>query len=70
MERPVSLMPKGERVKRAIRWISGHLATEPSRAILPLVQEAALRFDLNPKESEELGRFYRRASKPTDDEPA
>jgi hypothetical protein len=50
----MSMMPKGERVRE-------HLKTDPSRAVMPLVYEAALKFDLTPKESEELSQFYRSA---------
>ena len=57
----MSIMPKGERVRSAVRWISEHLKTDSSRAVIPLVNEAALKFDLTPKESEELIQFYRSA---------
>ena len=57
----MSIMPKGERVRSAVRWISEHLKTDPARAVMPLVHEAALKFDLTPKESEELIQFYRSA---------
>ena len=54
-------MPKGERVRSAVRWISGHLKADPSRAVMPLVHEGALKFDLTPKESEDLIQFYKSA---------
>lgn len=57
----MTIMPKGERVRNAIRWISEHLKTDPSRAVMPLVNEAGMKFDLTPKESEELIQFYRSA---------
>lgn len=55
----MSIIPKGERVRNAIRWVSEHLKADPSRAIMPLLHEAAPKFDLTPKESEELVQFYR-----------
>jgi hypothetical protein len=57
----MSIFPKGERVRSAIRWISEHLKEDPSRAVIRLAQEAAVQFDLTPKESEELIQFYRSA---------
>ncbi len=55
----MSLMPEGERVRRAIRWISEHMKADPLRAVMPLVHEAVLKFDLTPKEGDELMQFYR-----------
>jgi len=60
-------MPKGERVRQAVRWISAHLKEDPSRAVMPLAHEAASRFDLTPKESEELLQFYKMARERGDD---
>jgi hypothetical protein len=57
----MSVMPEGERVRRAIRWISEHLKEDPSRAVMPLVHEAVMRFDLTPKEGNDLVQFYRSA---------
>jgi hypothetical protein len=54
-------MPEGQRVRSAVRWISEHLKADQSRAVMPLVHEAALKFDLTPKESEELIQFYKSA---------
>jgi len=55
----MNMMPKGERVRRAVRWISECLKSDSSQAVMPLAREAAVRFDLTPKESEELIQFYR-----------
>jgi len=57
----MSIMPKGERVRTAVRWISEQLKADPSRIALPLAHEAVLKFDLTPKEGEELVQFYRSA---------
>ena len=62
----MSIQPKGEHVKNAIRWISGQLEGDPSRSAMALANEAILKFDLSPKEGEELLQFYRSAAKPGD----
>jgi hypothetical protein len=57
----VTLMPQGERVRQAVRWVSDHLREDPGRSRGALVRAAVLRFDLNPKEETELIAFYRDA---------
>jgi hypothetical protein len=47
------LFPKGERLRRAVRWLGIRL-TEGHPASLKLVEEAAFRFDLSPREEEFL----------------
>jgi uncharacterized protein involved in exopolysaccharide biosynthesis len=51
--------PKGERFRRAIRWISERLKEDPSQSQKSLINEAITKFDLNPVESENLSKFYR-----------
>jgi len=60
----VGLFPPGHRLQQAVRWISDRLRTDPETAVQPLVREAISRFDLTPKEGEELVDFYRKASAP------
>lgn len=59
------LLPKGEELRRAVKWISNHLLEDPDCPILPLVNEAIFRFDLSPMDGEFLLRFYHRSN----DEP-
>ena len=66
----MSIMPEGERVKNAVRWIAGCLHEDPSQAIMGLVHQAISRFDLSPKEGEELMHFYRSARDQRDDSPS
>lgn len=54
-------LPKGEKLRRAIRWISDQRQQDPERGIGALVNDASVRFDLSPKESEFLVGFYREA---------
>jgi hypothetical protein len=48
------ILPDGEHVRRAIRWISDRRRDAAHHRDLELVYEAALRFDLSPLEEEWL----------------
>ena len=62
------MLPKGETLRRAIRYISDRLREDESPSPMALVDEATLRFDLSPKDSEFLIGFYRDAARrQTDD---
>jgi hypothetical protein len=52
------LLPEGEELRRAVKWVSAHLQENPDQAQLKLVQEAVFKFDLSPRDSEFLLRFY------------
>ena len=56
------LLPEGEELRRAVKWISGHLQENPGLSVQPLVQEAIFRFDLSPRDAEFLVGFYRKAN--------
>jgi hypothetical protein len=53
-----TIYPEGERLRRAIRWISERLKEESSQPRKSLINEAITNFDLNPVESENLYKFY------------
>jgi len=53
------VMPKGEKNRRAVKWISACLQNNPELSLWKLVEEAISRFDLNPMEAEMLMQFYR-----------
>jgi hypothetical protein len=55
------IMPTGEALRRAVRYVSDQLQENADRPLLSLVDEASQRFDLTPKQSEYLLRFYREA---------
>ena len=55
-----AVMPEGEAIRRAVKWISAHLEEKPGLSSQKLVQDAVLRFDLSPKEAEFLMEFYRK----------
>ena len=40
------LLPDGEDIRRAVKWVSDSLQDTPGRPAQPLVQEAIFKFDL------------------------
>ncbi|RMH77996.1 MAG: hypothetical protein D6681_20455 [Calditrichaeota bacterium] len=54
-----TILPEGEALRKAVKWISGKLQENPDTPIMQLVNEATLRFDLTPKDGEFLIRFYK-----------
>lgn len=54
-----TIMPKGERVRQAVKWISAERMEDDKKPMKKLVQDAALKFNLSPKEELELTHFYR-----------
>lgn len=56
-----SMLPEGEDLRRAIKWISDHLQDNPDQPLGPLLQEAIFKFDISPKDSEFLLNFYRKS---------
>ncbi len=57
------LLPVGEDLRRAVRWISGYLQENSDQPLQALVQKAIFTFDLSPKDADFLIGFYSR--KPT-----
>jgi hypothetical protein len=54
------VLPEGEDLRRAVKWVSSGLQDSPSQPVQPLVQEAIFKFDLSPKDAEFLVDFFRR----------
>ena len=53
-----TIQPKGERIRQAVKWISTELLEDEDKALSKLIQEAALKFNLSPKEEAYLISFY------------
>jgi hypothetical protein len=53
-----TIQPKGEKLRQAVKWISAERQEDENKAIQQLIQEAALRFNLSPKDEEFLRSFY------------
>ncbi len=57
-----SMMPEGAGIRKAVQWISKE--RESGKVSLPLlIEQAAQRFNLSPKDSEFLSRFFAEGEK-------
>ncbi|MDC0336401.1 hypothetical protein OAN24_05870 [Pseudodesulfovibrio sp.] len=54
-----TIMPQSELTRKAIAWISEMRQDERSKPLASLIEEAAVRFNLSPKDVEFLQRFYK-----------
>ncbi len=52
------LLPDGEDIRRAVKWVSGNLQEDPTHPVKPLVREAIFKFDLSPRDAEFLIMFF------------
>ena len=57
-----TVQPQGESLKKAIEWISEQRRKHPDISAVKLANDAALRFDLSPKDSEFLLRFVKQGA--------
>jgi hypothetical protein len=55
-----TIMPEGEAIRKAVKWISDKLLDDPKASVQKLINEAVMRFDLSPKDAVFLGDFYRK----------
>ena len=53
-----TIMPEGEKLRQAVKWISAERLQDESKTLLSLIQEASSRFNLSPKEEMYLMSFY------------
>jgi hypothetical protein len=53
----MSILPEGEQLRRAIKWISDGRTENPGAGLLKLIEDACLKFDLPPKDAESLMRL-------------
>jgi len=51
-------MPKGEKIRKAVKWISDTLQENPDKNPMELIPLASARFNLSPKEENFLVSFY------------
>ena len=54
----MSVLPEGEQLRRAIKWISDQRTENPNAGLPALIGQACLKFDLSPKDSDLLSNFY------------
>jgi hypothetical protein len=57
-EERVSILPEGEQLRKAVKWISDERIDYPEAALSTLVRDACLKFDLSPKDAEVLLHFF------------
>jgi hypothetical protein len=48
------LLPEGEDLRRAVKWITDNLREKSGRPVREFIQEAIFKFDLSPKDAEFL----------------
>lgn len=56
-----NIMPEGEAIRKAVKWISAELDENVKQSLQKLVNDAVTRFDLSPKEAEFLMNFYKKS---------
>jgi hypothetical protein len=52
------IAPQGESVRKAVKWISEECKENSDAVISILIQQAAAKFNLSPKDEEFLMAFY------------
>jgi hypothetical protein len=55
-----SIMPEGTAIRKAVQWIS-KMREEGNTPLPSLIEQASIRFNLSPKDSEFLSRFFTEA---------
>ncbi len=55
-----NIMPEGEAIRKAVKWISAEMDEDAKQSLQKLVNDAVSRFDLSPKEAEFLSAFYKK----------
>jgi hypothetical protein len=45
-----TVQPQGDKIRKAVRWISETLREHPEKSRAAVVKEAEIRFDLTPRE--------------------
>jgi hypothetical protein len=63
------LEPKGEGLRRAVRWISDQRLGRPDADMKKIVEEAGLRYNLDPPDQEWLWHTFVVAHPEPDDKP-
>jgi hypothetical protein len=55
-----TIMPEGENIQKAIKWVSVNIEENPDQPIPKLVEKAVFKFDLSPVDTEFLIGFFRK----------
>jgi hypothetical protein len=54
----MSILPEGEQLRKAVKWISDERLDNPDVNLSTLIGDACLKFDLPPKDAEFLMHFF------------
>jgi hypothetical protein len=54
-----ALMPEGEEIQKAIKWVSENLEEKREQSLQKLVEKAVFKFDLSPVDAEFLMSFFK-----------
>ena len=54
-----TIVPQGEDLRKAVKWISEERQSEPQKKLAKLVEEASVKFDLSPADGEFLFMFFK-----------
>jgi hypothetical protein len=54
-----TILPEGEDLRKAIRWITEERSAYPLKSAKELIEGACLQFDLSPLDAEFVERFVR-----------
>ena len=55
----MSIMPQGEDLRKAVKWISEEREADPEATLSKLVDQACTKFNLSPIDCEFLYRFFK-----------
>ncbi len=58
-----TVMPEGENIQKAIKWISANLEDNAAQPMHMLIEKAVFKFDLSPKDTEFLMGFFSKHKK-------
>ena len=53
----MSIQPKGEDLRKAVKWVSEERKFNPGKKSKTLIEEACMKFDLSPKDADFLLRY-------------
>ena len=56
-----TVMPEGEAIRKAVTWISATHEDKPDVSLNKLINDAVIKFDLSPLDSEFLHGFFKKA---------
>ena len=60
----MSIIPQGEDIRKAVKWISEMRQDEPDTPVQRWVEQACLKFNLSPMDAEYLSRLLKGGDQP------